>query len=125
LKSKNVIKVALFVSLFVCHSWGQNNPAPQNSAPVPRNFAGTVVDDAGAPFSRVHIWIHQDNGLSSLATYTDSSGRFSTWIPDGYYDILFSSSGFSPFCKKIWIRDGKTVSLNIQLKRDREYAIPD
>jgi dipeptidyl aminopeptidase/acylaminoacyl peptidase len=51
------------------------------------------------------------SGKASFTLQPDRAGRFSIYLPEGYYDVLFSASGFAPFCKKIWIRYEKPVKL--------------
>jgi hypothetical protein len=97
----------------------------QNREAAASNFTGRVADSLHTPIARTRIWIHQDSGNESFTAQTNASGQFAARLPDGYYDVLFSASGFTPFCKKIWIHGNKTVDLSIRMDMDRGTNLPD
>jgi len=85
------------------------------------NFKGSIVDKAErAPIARAHVWIHEDNGRDTYGAIPDQKGHFEYNLPEGYYDVLVSSPGFAPFCKKVWIRPGVPITLNVVMDVDRD-----
>jgi Carboxypeptidase regulatory-like domain len=84
-------------------------------------FSGVIVDKAGRiPISDAHVWIHEQSGESEFAAQPNRAGQFSIQLADGYYDVMVGAPAFAPFCKKIWVRSGSPVTLNITLKPDEE-----
>jgi Carboxypeptidase regulatory-like domain len=101
-----------------------SNQAPTQGTSYPINFVGTVADKREVAISKVHIWIHEIHGNTTYTAQTDQLGRFATQLPDGYYDVLFSTTGFSPYCKEIWIKSGEQVKLLVHLNPN-EYNFAD
>lgn len=107
-----------FATVFISAAYSETPPVP--------NFTGVIVDrDEGAPMPRTRVWIHEDNGKRSFSVIPDRIGHFSLHLPDGYYDVLFSASGFTPFCKKIWVHDGKVITLAVRLGPDVDTSQVD
>ena len=94
--------------------------AAQSENPTPQNFTGVITYLEGPPVHRSHVWIHEDNGGRNFSAIPDRAGHFSLHLPDGYYDVLFSRSGCAPICKKIWVHDGKVITLEVHLVPDAE-----
>jgi hypothetical protein len=55
----------------------------------------------------------------------NESARFSSSLSGRYYDIFVTAPGFAPFCRKLWIRNGVPISLDVKLKYDYENAQAD
>jgi len=115
MKPKNLLYlflVAISVGLLSGNALSKDDP-------LSSNFTGVVVDKAeGVAITRAHIWIHEDTGKRNFASLPDRQGHFAVQLPDGYYDVLFSASGFAPVCKKIWIRTGHPIKLNAHMEPD-------
>jgi hypothetical protein len=100
--------------------------AAQSENPSSQTFTGVITDKGeGVPISKAHVWIHEDNGGRVFSAIPDGTGHFSLHLPDGYYDVLFSASGFAPFCKKIWVHDGKVVTVEVRLGPDLDTSQVD
>lgn len=122
MKSTRLFRIGLMVvSILLC----MNEAIAKNDTPVP-NFTGVILDKAeGAPIARAHIWVHEDAGKESFAAVPDHVGHFLIHLPDGYYDVLFSASGFAPFCKKVWVQKGKVITLEVHLEPDMDTSQVD
>jgi hypothetical protein len=120
--SKRKLCVGLIaVVFFVCSI----RAVAKNDSHEP-SLTGVVVDKAEqAPIARVHIWIHEDTGKESFTALTDQSGHFAIRLPPGYYDVLFSSTGFSPYCKKIWVHSDKLIKLDVRMEPDDDTNMVD
>jgi hypothetical protein len=90
--------------------------------PTSQNFTGVITYIDGLPIHRAHVWIHEDKGRGNFSAIPDGAGHFSLHLPDGYYDVLFSAPGFAPFCKKIWVHDGKVITLEVHLGPEVDNA---
>jgi hypothetical protein len=122
MKPERVLCIGFIVTALLLFS---NQTFAQNGPLLP-TFVGTVIDKAeGAAIPRAHIWIHEDSGKASFSVQPDRSGNFSIHLPNGYYDVLFSASGFAPFCKKIWVRSGKPITLQVDLGPDIDTSQVD
>jgi hypothetical protein len=116
----------LCIGLLATGPWVFSSQAPSQDRATSPTFLGTVLDKTDASgIPRAHIWIHEDSGRASFSLQPGRSGNFSINLPDGYYDVLFSASGYAPFCKKIWIRSGKLVKVQATLGIDRGTTVFD
>jgi hypothetical protein len=89
-----------------------------------------VKDANGAAIAGARIVIHWDPagngvGLTSnvgikedLQLETDQAGRYSAELPPGFYDVFVSSRAFSPDCRKVRLKPGKTASPDFRLRVD-------
>jgi hypothetical protein len=85
-------------------------------------LTGLVADPKGAGIGGAFVLIHWDPAGSSVGLKTnqgigadlrivaDHSGHFRAEVPPGFYDILATSSAFSPSCAKVRLRNGKTTT---------------
>lgn len=94
---------------------------PQLDSRATRTFAGTVADPMKAPIAKTRIWVHEADGERTFSTITDAEGRFSVKLPDGHYAVLFTASGFAPYCKVYWTEMDLEKNLEIQLRPDVEH----
>lgn len=94
---------------------------------------GTIRDSEGAVIAKAFILIHSDqtsDSKSDILLRTNSLGEYSTALPPGFYDVFVSSGGFSPMCRKVWIREGKTAVYDTALivdpveEREHGFFIP-
>lgn len=80
------------------------------------SFIGSIVDKTErAPIAGAHVWIHEERGRASYVAVSDDRGHFEYTLLEGYYDVMVSSPGFAPFCKKVWIKPGVPATLNVVL----------
>ncbi len=93
----------------------------QHQSPTTHILAGTITDQMNVPIANAHVWVHKANGEASFSTTTDSQGRFSLDLQDGYYDVMFSASGFAPFCKVFWTESDSGKKLKIRLRPAEEH----
>ena len=94
---------------------------PQQASPATHILAGTIADQMNVPIAKAHVWVHKSDGETSFSTTTDSQGRFSLNLTDGYYDVMFSAPGFAPSCKVFWSESDGGKTLKIRLRPDEEH----
>jgi hypothetical protein len=97
-------------------------------------FKGTVKDSSGTPISGAMVLIHWDSagstvGLSDnvgiradLTIRTKEDGTFSVDLPPGFYDIFAAARAFTPTCRKIRTKGGKTVEIELRMNADPLYT---
>lgn len=93
----------------------------QQASRVSHVLVGTISDQMNVPIAKAHVWVHRVDGEASFSASTDSEGRFSLNLPDGYYDVMFSAAGFAPFCKVFWTETDGGKKLKIRLRPDEEH----
>jgi hypothetical protein len=94
------------------------------------SLRGAVSDSSGAPIPGASITIHWDlsgskTGLQTnvgikadVSVKTDAKGLFQAEVPPGFYDLFVSSSGFSPQCRKVRVRQGQVTTYSPKLHVD-------
>ena len=85
----------------------------------------TVTDEPGAVIAKALVLLHADrlergNPKSfNLELRTSSEGKAEAVFPSGFYDVFVASTGFSPHCEKLRLRDGRPATLKIVLAVDK------
>ena len=84
-----------------------------------------VVDELGAVIPKALVLLHADalerNNPKpfDLELHTGSEGEAKGVLPSGFYDVFVASTGFSPHCEKLRVRDRKPVALRFVLRVDK------
>jgi len=84
-----------------------------------------VVDELGAVIPKALVLLHadaleRDNPKPfDLELRTTTEGEAKGLLPSGFYDVFVASTGFSPHCEKLRVRDGKPVGLRLVLRVDK------
>lgn len=76
----------------------------------------SVFDPTGVELpARVflHSWSTLD--ASDRLLQTDSHGRLTLHLPNGYYDLCFAVSGFTPSCREVRLND-RDATIRLVLK---------
>jgi hypothetical protein len=82
---------------------------------------GTIKDQQGAAIARAFVLVHPDQinkRKNDRVLQTNSYGEYSIGLPPGFYDVFVSEVGFSPSCRKVWIRTGQTAVYDTMLVLD-------
>jgi len=86
---------------------------------------GTVRDSSGGVISGAVIIVHWDpSGSGNKEMRPDAilgsglKGEFSVQLQPGFYDVFVSSPAFTPLCRKIRIRDGRSIRFDPRLPAD-------
>ncbi len=91
---------------------------------------GRVTDEAGAILSGAFIHIHWDPTGGGIGLHSNpdpsgyvlvragSDGTFTVKLKSGFYDVMFSMAAFSPVCKRIRVKENRTLELSPKLKVD-------
>ena len=97
-------------------------------------ISGTVRDSAGAPIADADVAIHWNSGLpkgpdgpkaKDSIVKTDSLGKYSIVVAEGYYDVCVHARFFSPSCTTVEAREAKTAAYNPRLKANALIVSPD
>jgi len=89
-------------------------------------LSGTVRDSEGAVIPKAHVVIHWDASGSNylgdnlgikedITVSTDSEGKFSLELPQGFYDVFVTATAFTPRCEKLRLKD-KPKTFDVKLK---------
>ena len=106
-ETKFALKKSLFLLCILCsiYSYGQQK----------FTINGTLLEDAtGETLIGVNVLIPE----LQTGTITNEYGFYSITLPEGVYEILFSSLGFATVTETITL--DKNITLNISLKTDTE-----
>jgi hypothetical protein len=76
----------------------------------------------GLPLTNAKVWVHEQSSTEIVSVPVSGSARFTSSLAEGYYDLFVTSPGFVPFCRKLWIRNGTPITLDIKLEYDFENA---
>ena len=96
-------------------------------AASPAVLSGHVVDDLGAIIPDVHVYLRTDfSGGWSKASFdanstTDRTGLFTLKIGPGFYDLCIMADGFTPECRKLFVRTHATAQ-EFRLKASPEVV---
>ena len=91
----------------------------------PSTLTVTVTDELGAVIAKGLVLLHADaleRGNPkpfNLELRTSSEGKAEAVLPSGFYDVFVASTGFSPHCEKLRLRDGRPATLKIVLAIDK------
>src|SRR5688500_8153151 len=109
----------LIAALIIALSWSaraDDPPAeapPAEEAPAPITVKGKILDSRsgeGLPAAAIQV---KGGDAQSIATELD--GTFSLALPPGTYTLIFSTPEYVEQSKKVVIREGKVVELDISL----------
>jgi hypothetical protein len=87
-----------------------------------------VKDELGAVIPRAKLLVRWDPASLQVeasrgenpdtTSQADERGQMAIALNPGFYDVLVTSSSFTPSCKKVRIKTGTTVSMEFKLKAD-------
>lgn len=67
------------------------------------------------PVRNVYVLVHR-NGSEDAHTRIDEKGEFTLPLDPGVYDVLVSSEGFDPACRKVEVKPDGMMIYNVSLK---------
>ena len=84
-----------------------------------------VIDSEGAVMGKAHVTIRPDasgrqqpSRATARATNADETGRLTSELEAGFFDICVMADAFMPSCQKVRVVAGGTKSITIQMKVD-------
>ena len=89
---------------------GCSGAAPANPA-APAVVAGTVTDASGAPVPGASVFVAD----ASRGDATDTEGAYALTLPAGTHTVRFSTAGADPVERRVTLRAGGTVRLDVAL----------
>jgi hypothetical protein len=118
---KTITATALLLCTVPTFVQAQLRPPQDQQSPL----SIKVVDELGAVIPKAMVLLHADalerNNPKpfSLELRTGSDGETKGMLPSGFYDVFVASTGFSPRCEKLRVRDGNPVTLKFVLPVDK------
>ena len=108
---KSVLTISLLAAFGLAHSAKAGNSDT--------SIAGTVRGSQGAAIHNAVIRIFDEGAKNAEGmTTADEHGSFHLKASDGLYDIFVSAPGFSPQCKRLQVKDGRTTTYTLKLRID-------
>lgn len=81
------------------------------SPTLAQTIRGKVTNNLGQAVPLVNIALQERN----IGTNTDSSGNYAFDVPQGTFTLLFSHVSYTPVAKKISIKKGETLNIDVVL----------
>lgn len=100
------------VILGVVSAWAAAQQAPQNDLTL------TATDPNGAPVSdaRIELDSAEIPSWAAARAVTDGHGKVQIQLPTGGYILIVNACGFSPWIRKIGLKEGTLQSITAKLE---------